>query len=203
MTETVHEAVDRIQQRHAGRVATIRGDQTRTEEWRRLELAKEYTEMRAELTSAQEQIVRDRADHTRRLTRRLFGTEGLPGDAASLAISQRDAADRVSRVQSLTELGLLLERADRAGDEVLARACAQQAYEMDATVVGDAFLETRPRLRDDLHELWNSGEGQPQSRQGQFQDQMAAATLRPVELRGLSDYNVEQLVKTAAVAAAG
>jgi hypothetical protein len=84
----------------------------------------------------------------------VFGVGGIPGDAGSLAISSRDAADRVASA-SAEELRDLLDRATRSRDEVLARAVVQRAIEEgDPKVVND-FTARRPELLDPTERLWD------------------------------------------------
>lgn len=85
-----------------------------------------------------------------------FGTAGLAGDPASLAISMRDAQDRAAKEESSDGLLELVRRATRNGDEVLARAAAQRAMELRYDKPLHEFCETRSEAVDSaVDRIWN------------------------------------------------
>ena len=192
MTSTA-EYVARIQPRYQLDIDAIRADATRTEEWKRQQLAKVYVKMRRDVQDHIEKEAALQASRTRMLHARVFGTVGLPGDPGSLAISRRDASDRAANLKNQDDAMDLLDRATRTGDETLARAIAERALERNWVHAANAFLETRPALNDALNELWNAREGG--GVQDRFETGMAVAGLVPKELAGLSPYAIEQMAE--------
>lgn len=115
-----------------------------------------------ELTQRAEQAARDdRLDCAM-----VFGTWGIAGDATSLTISRRDAADRVSSIDNPDDLLDLLRRATRSSDEVLARAIAQHATENGYARVMHAFVADRPELDAAAERLWNAAHNSGESMAG-------------------------------------
>lgn len=179
--------------KHADRAAQkfhrIRNDAKMSEEARRWELAVEATRARNDLDAdmielAGRQVRTDRSDASR-----VFGVEGLPGDAASLVISRRDAADRVAAITDRKELRELLARATRSGDEVLARAVAERAVENDDAATLNAFIADRPHLEAAAERLWNV----QQAETGTFELTMELMAFRPPEFSGMSRDQIESI----------
>ena len=136
--------------------AEIRADERTSDTFKRQSLAVAHVraqrEVDAELQRAVSQVVHlDRDDASV-----VFGTKGIDGDAASLIIARRDAGDRVSQVTDQQELGTLLRRATRRGDEIMARAIAERATEIDSADVMNQFLADRPNLDAAGTRLWNA-----------------------------------------------
>jgi hypothetical protein len=121
----------------------------------------------------------------------VFGTRGLPGDAASLAISRRDAADRVGALTAV-ERRDLLRRATRSGDEVLARAIVERAIEEQDDITVHQFCEDRPELDAPVERLWNGQRGETDS----MMMSLGLLGLRPAELAGMSSDAIEHLAET-------
>lgn len=168
----------------------LREDGTRTDDYKRWTLAVQYMRHRR---SVEEQIAQkastavrsDRGD-----AEAVFGVRGLPGDAASLVISRRDAADRVAKVEERTDLRELLARATRSGDEVLARAVAERAVEMQDANTMNQFIADRPDLEAASERLWNAQRAGDAS----MVMTMRLAGLRPAELSGMDRGSIEYLV---------
>jgi len=135
--------------------AAIREDEGRTPEWKAEQLDRTYNSFRAEVITKVVEKARSADADDQRDAAQVFGVRGLPGDAASLAISARDAADRVAQTSSVDDLRDLLERATRVGDEVLARAVAQRAVDIVAPSVLNDFAATREHLRPAAERLWS------------------------------------------------
>jgi hypothetical protein len=121
----------------------------------------------------------------------IFGTKGLDGDPASLAISRRDAADRVAACQNWDERRELLARATRSGDEVLARAVVEHAVTHQDAKTANQYLETRPQHEAGLKRLWEIEAGGDS--QAQFAISLAIHGLRPAALSGLASLDIERL----------
>lgn len=170
----------------------IRQDHTRTEEYKRWMMANAYTGRRQrvdkELSTMASRVVRvDRDD-----AERVFGVKGLPGDAASLAISRRDAADRVAGVTVASELRELLRRATRTGDEVLARAVAEKALDNQDADTLNQFIADRPEVDAAVERLWNANRASKDT----FGMTMHLSGLRPHELSGMDSGAIESLART-------
>lgn len=152
-------------------------DETRTPEYKRQELDQAYAKHRTKLNDKLAGLAQTVAQSEQRDAVRAFGTDDLKGDAASLAISRRDAGDRVAAV-SQKETRDLLTRANRSGDEVLARAVAERALEnLDDTTL-HAFLADRPNLDPIVQRLWDAARAK-NSHSGTFQNAMLLSGLRP------------------------
>jgi hypothetical protein len=121
----------------------------------------------------------------------IFGVKGLDGDPASLAISRRDAADRVASSGSVQEKRDLLARATRSGDEVLARAVVEWAVQARDSKTVNQYLETRPHHDEGLKRLWDA----QRSGGTDLRVTLAVAGLRPHQLRHLQPHEVERLAR--------
>lgn len=140
----------------------------------------------AELDEAARRVVRIDNDDAAAV----FGVKGISGDTASLSISRRDAGDRVAKINDGQELTALLRRATRTGDEVLARAIAERATELQNAEVMHQFLGDRPALDGAGERLWNV------ERAERTWDVGVAAqlgALRASELSGMHNDDIEAL----------
>lgn len=137
------------------RYAAIRQDATRTDAFKAEEIGRAYDSIDADVTRRIEQMAAPVARAERADLTRLFGVDGVSGDAATLAISRRDAADRVAAAESEAERLRLLETATTSGDEVLARAVAEAAFRNRSQRAFEAFLADRPQLHDAAKRAWD------------------------------------------------
>jgi len=159
-----------------------------TEEAKRVHQASHYVQMikgvNAELSKMAGRVwITDQDDASS-----VFGVKGLDGDVASLAISRRDASDRIAACTSGDEVRELLQRATRSGDEVLARAAAEWGVEhRDARTVNE-FLRTRPKAEAAVQRLWD---GEAAERGGGMDIALALGGLRPTEMFSMSDSAIE------------
>ncbi len=149
---TIQEKMQTNQRRYRQRVEQIRADEDLNEHARRRHLKEAHQEARTkhgELFEAQRQQITERLEKKRKA---VLGPPHISGaDKASLAISYRDALDRVSSITESKVLTEKLQRAENTGDDVLARAILARGYELrDESVVG-SYLEKYP---NDL-ERWN------------------------------------------------
>jgi len=187
---TTQEIIEKAEAGEAGLLHQVRRDQTRTAEYKQVEIARSYLRMAAERDRLLAEREAARRDYQRQLEAKVFGA---PGNAdASWAISRRDADDRVSKVDNATDALDLLARAERQQDEPLARAIAERAYEMRWPQVADAFLESRPQLNDPFTELWTQTE---RGIGDILRDGFTIESSRPPELAGLSDSRIKQLAE--------
>jgi hypothetical protein len=137
----------------------IRDDGTVTPEGRVQRLAKLYLQASAEMNTLRETWQGTSTTATETTERDVFGAASISGMDA---ISYRDAADRASRSETPRDALELLEQAERTGDEVLARAVAQHAFDQPSLLGGtapewleviDAYAVTRPDVMSKLAEL--------------------------------------------------
>lgn len=118
----------------------------------------------------------------------VFGIKGLDGDPASLAISRRDAADRIAACSNAKEVRELLRRATRSGDEVLARAAVEWAVETQSAETANEYLKSRPQHEAALQRLWDGAKAESGS--GSLQMAMAVGGLRPPGMFSMSDASI-------------
>ncbi len=135
---------------------SIREDEGRTDDWKAEQLQETYQTIHGKVTEKLVDMAASAGRAERADAERVFGTAGLTGDSASLAISSRDAGDRVAQLSTTAELRDALQRATRNGDEVFARAVVEHAiHSGDRSLVND-FLATRDSLAEPVQRLWNS-----------------------------------------------
>jgi predicted RecA/RadA family phage recombinase len=163
----------------------ITGDTSRSQEWILTTCARTYTnvigtlarKLGAAATSAGRQDAADAAA--------VYGVAGLPGDVASLAISRRDAGDRVATITDIFQLQALLGKAVRSGDVVLAHAIAETAITTGDIDTTNQFIDAYAALQDPAQRLWNATQ-----RKQTGADIMTAwrlAALKPAPLKSLQD----------------
>ncbi len=87
----------------------------------------------------------------------------------------------------------LLERAERGGDEVLARAIAEVAVEHRDVDLLNRFLAARPALEDSAQRLLNASDRGERDTAGGFRFTLALSALRPQGLASLNRFAVESL----------
>ena len=172
------EVVDQLATSAHAAYEQINSDDTRTADYKRDELARHYAGVREEAARALRRLAESTQAAERRDAGRVFGTDGLAGDAASLMISRRDAADRVAAATNSSELRELLTRATRSGDEVLARAVAEKAVEFSDVETMNKFLANRAHLDDAAQRLWDAARHHESLSHG-LGNTMALYALRP------------------------
>ena len=190
-SEEARELVGAYSERAQRASAAIRAESgDLTDDAKRRHLAAAATRARRDLNAEIEKLAARVGRTDRGDAQAVFGVDGLPGDAASLAISRRDAADRVATLDP-GERRDLLHRATRSGDEVLARAIAERALEELDDKTLHQFCAHRPHLDSAVERLWNtqraSGRGDSMS------IAMEMIGLQPAELLGMSFDSIEQL----------
>ena len=188
------EQVQRIRDRYKRRFDKVRRDTSRTPEWHRLRLAELWLEMQAEVKQAREQATAAGEAHERSLHRKAFGVEGISGDSGALAISQRDAMDRVAQVETRDELIRLLNRATQSGDEVLARAVARQAFDRGDRDLLDTYASIRPDAQSTLEKL---GQVRTDTLHSRLEESMLASAAKPAELQGMDEFACQRLLDDA------
>lgn len=89
---------------------------------RRLAMAKAYREHKKKAAALREQLTSGSKERRRELERRIFGIPN-GGDASAY----RDAVDRAGELTNVEQADKMLARAQRTGDDLLARAVADRA----------------------------------------------------------------------------
>jgi hypothetical protein len=194
MSTVVNDQIDKLQAAFQREVERVRSFRYLTDEAKRARIAAAYVDGTQKMRALQEQDAARQATRRRSLESRVYGISTLTGDTASLAISRRDAGDRVARLKTEDEALALLTRAERSGDEPLARALAERATEMDWIRVGNAFLETRPHLDADLNELWHMRT--PALREV-LHSAMTDQLIRVPEIAGMNDTDLHRVAADA------
>lgn len=168
-------------------------------------IAKAYIAARAGMDGLIPQSQGQRRVDLAALKRKLYGVDDLvgaasPADKATVAISYRDAQQRVAQVESPNELMYLLDNAEQTGDELLARAVGNAALSggiFGNTDVADKYLSTRPAKAAAWEQL------QAASRLPDAATLFEFALPKPSELAALNDSEVAALAAKANAFAAG
>lgn len=156
----VHEKLEGLCRQAGASYASIRNDPDHSDSWKAEALRAAHRSVTAELDEWLERNVSSALRSERADYAAVFGVDGLPGDVASLAISRRDAADRVAAAGNRSDLVELLKRATYSGDEVLARAVAERAFrEQDVAILND-YLEDRHNVHEPAKRLWSGSQRQ-------------------------------------------
>lgn len=151
--------VEQINGEFARRTADIRSNRDLTSEAKRRLLAKEYLDARSQAEQVKAKADSSRVEERARLEREMFGidrfvsTSNPESSRASLSISYRDARDRAAQVESDKAALDLLRRAERGGDEMLARAVAEVALDNLWADTLNAFAAARPGAEPKLQTL--------------------------------------------------
>jgi hypothetical protein len=109
------------------RVEQIRQQRELTPEARRDQIAKEFTANREELGKLQGQLAERVSGERRQLERQLW--KSPRADVDPTGASWRAALDRADAIDNFDEAGALLDRAERSGDDLLAKAIALRSVD--------------------------------------------------------------------------
>lgn len=189
MTEapTWDRPADRLRQSAEDAYARIRGNTVLGPDAQQALVAEAYLNTQRQMTALQDQSGQATAATIDQLKRTLFGVDDIHGDAATIAIAFRDAADRVARADNpAVDLPHLLEQAELAGDETMAQAVFNAAatnYINQFTDIVDAFLSTRPAKRQAYDTLM-------QAERTQISDMWEFVLPKPPELNNLTDTQI-------------
>ena len=186
---------DAIREVAATQVQRIRDRKELSAEAKRSAIARVHLGQKAQLAALQEKANQDIAAGRRAATAAAFGIDDLAGDATSrltAAVSYRDAQDRVAKLKSPAEALQKLQWAEGSGDELLARAVAQRAYEQRRTDPSwqealDSYLSTRPKAQQAVSDLLAA------DRPVNARQLFAFAAPSPSEVAGLADHQLTQL----------
>jgi hypothetical protein len=150
---------DQLNAKLNSEVDRVRTDRAFTSEAKRVLLARAYLDARTQMDAARAHVRGSREQERARLTRELFSVAGLLGNIATaetragVAVSLRDAQDRAARLAGEEEALDLLARAERSGDEVLARAVVERSLEQLWLAPLNAYAEAHPGTEPKLQRL--------------------------------------------------
>lgn len=166
--DSVASAAEHIRQQFNTAVYAYSSNGEMTQDAINARIAQAYVKATDDMAALQQRTDGDSEARKAQLMRSVFGTAGIPGDAASLAMSARDAAERVAQIDPTDWYSAqqLLDRAEVNGDEVLARQVAAAAYANPLggwSTVLDSFLAKRPAAAQALGELAAMGNRSAQS----------------------------------------
>lgn len=192
------EQADRIRQNAETAYGQIRSNGDLTVDAIRARLAAVYLDAKTRMDSLHAEATDGYQASWQKALIAAFGTSDLAStaaDRAALSLSYRDAQDRAAALDSDRAAADLLSRANDTGDELLARAVAQRAWEMGGQLGGvgwgdvlDTFTSTRPRAAAAIATLVNlQGSGRNAS------SLFAWMIATPSELAGMSDYQISAL----------
>lgn len=183
-----------IGRRFTERLKAVRSDKTLSADGKRLKIAQEYSAARKAFDEADAAAREKAAADVGAAERALFGVAGLPGDPATIAVSQRDALDRADALKTPEQAQRLLARAMTTGDEVLARAVLRVAWERTSlatpawAAVVEQYRAAHPN-RDHLVTALVEAQNAADPGAGQRMMQLAQLGL-PTELAGIGDVDV-------------
>jgi hypothetical protein len=159
-------------------------------------LARTYVDAKAQMEALAQRSGADVAAKSRRLYQSAFGIDDIAGnngvDRASASVSYRDAQDRVASLESPVDAGSLLTRAENSGDELLARAIAQRAFDQAPMDAGwgellDRYLASRPKAVQAVSDLLDM------RTKPSVAAMFAFIISTPPELAGLAEYQIQAL----------
>src|SRR6478752_9697045 len=189
--EMLSAAADDIQ----AKVSGIEADQSRTVAWKLRQEARAYGRVLATLARNLRNAATKAGGSDQDDAARVFGVKGLPGDPASLAMSRRDAADRVADIIDPEARLRLLESATRNGDEVLAHALVESAVNAGDLDTVNEFAEDRPALAAAVERLWNTANNRLTTQT--LVTAMALSALTPPRLISRQPFEIEALASAA------
>jgi hypothetical protein len=191
-------------------VENIRASTQYTDDARRAMIATAYVEAKAELDALREKDQAKHDDEIRTLESALFGVGAVvgvsadPTTKAAVIIAHRDAQDRVARIvedPSLNEAGVraklleLLQRANRGGDEFMARAVADAAVRAADVELLNAFADKRPQTETKIQRLLDLTVNNTASERRGFIEEMEWFLPAPQELSGRSEFQIRDIAE--------
>ena len=169
---------------------------------KRVLMARAYRDIKKQAEQIRAEVERTTKAEAESLQRDLFGIDRFvsasspDSSRASLAISFRDAQDRAAKLER-PEQGLeLLNRADRGGDEMLARAVVEHAIDHGWVDVLNAYADRRPGTEAKLQRLVDLNASGNAGITRAFRDEADFYVPPPLELGRSADVHTEQLAAT-------
>lgn len=146
----------------------------------------------------QEDASKERLERNK-LTKDLFGIDRLASfmepasGRAALSVSFRDAQDRVAGVEKEDAALALLARAERSGDDILARAIVERGLAEGWLDVLNTYAAAHPGTEAKLQRLVDMDNNSPTTIARQLSEEMKYALGKPTEIAGLSDRDIEDI----------
>ncbi|SCX37973.1 hypothetical protein SAMN03159343_0255 [Klenkia marina] len=211
---TTTQALDQLRKTIDAEATHIRANRDLTFEARQRQIARSWVAHRDAAKALRERLNTNAADERRKLESDLFGLDGIVGwraDAstrATASVAMRDAQDRVRSALDAANssdilkqhpepvLAELLKRAERAGDEFMARAVAEAAIDRSCADVVNAFSAARPAIEPAVDRYWAIAHTHTRARDV-MNEEMAFALEPPAEVAGLSEWEVNALAGAA------
>jgi hypothetical protein len=188
---------EQLRENLATRTEALAADRRLSDAAKLSRMAATYLGAKRQMDELAQQHANLTAAHQRKLERQAFGIDDIAGhgtlDRATASIGYRDAQDRVAKLTEPGEAQTLLSRAERSGDELLARAVAAHAAEQGWTDVLTTYTATRPTAAAALEQLEQAQAG------GTARDLFAWVTPAPSALAGVNDVRLRELAADAAL----
>ncbi|WP_432169729.1 hypothetical protein [Streptomyces sp. 1222.5] len=188
---------DEIRDLYKQGLQQLRGTRNMHPDARRVEAAKLYSTTRAALAKVKAEQAETDSKTFAKLEAKLWGLADLRGiatDRASFDTAARDANDRAASLKNESAAARALDQAERAGDQVLARAIAKRCHDMDWDSPVQAYLATRPTAAEDYQQagaIW-----QRYNTPDAVVAQQGMAVLgKPEELRGMSEQDITSMAE--------
>lgn len=203
------DTVKRIRRIHAAydaKVKQVQADRTLSEHGKARHIAMLHHEHQTQINKLAEASNQTYQQLITQIERKLFGIHDIPNDV-SATLSYRDAVDRVADVKTAAEAQLMLRRAHRSGDGILARALFERAWDASGEalagsgwgeLVNDYVRGFRPELADDVAELANLQ--QANNRQNRMAEQIETSLYQPPELAKMAPGDRREAISDASVA---
>lgn len=163
LLQSKFDAAEQIRQSASQQIEQIRSRRQLTDDAKLVRIAKVHQAASARMRELEQESTQASKSARSEAEQRAFGIGNLKGDTASLAISYRDALDRASQASTPKDAMALMVRANRSGDEALARATASHAFDMATSGLGrmdpgwgevvGQFAEQRPDVTADIETL--------------------------------------------------
>lgn len=182
-----HAAALAINEAHTAAIDKVRANNALSPAGKAAALAPHYLRARADMAKLQEQTAAATAKHVQSLHKAAFGA---PTGAVE-GMSYRDALGRADAIDDPAMAAHLMERAQRGGDALMARALGQRAADMGWSVVLAKYVDANPAAGAALTELAARSAG---AMMQQLADAAHFHVAKPSELAGLQDHEIESYV---------
>ena len=202
------DSMKRIRRRQAAfdrRVKAIRADPNLSAHGKRRAMAVERHAAVTDIENIKAAAAQAYTARKQELERRMFGVHDHKGDVSAL-VSYRDAQDRVAEIKNGAEAQLMMRRAIRNGDTLLARALFDRGWEQSGDrimgsgwgeVVKAYVADVRPDLAESVNELGHLQHiGADRTRR--LTDAMETGVHMPPEMEGMSTYDQQRAATEAA-----
>ncbi|KMS81795.1 hypothetical protein ACH49_01300 [Streptomyces leeuwenhoekii] len=159
-------------------------------------LARAYVEARDALNRAREEETQSIEAQRRKLERKLFGNDGMALDP-SAAINRREANDRAAKLDTADEALRAMQRAERDGDTIMAKAIAARAAELSLDPTWAGVLQTYVQDKPGEAETLNAMRQLPDTSSTEYtmQQAMRYMVAQPQGLNAHSDWEADSIAQ--------